>query len=148
MERRLSSRATPYYRFTGPALLVWGSVEMILHLNEVNLIGAFFYVAVVGFVSLWLLRLKKVHLSSGCLYVSNYFRRINITTDQIATVEPSSWNWHPRTIKLTLNEPSTFGSEIIFMPRGLGFSASEVANEIRAAKHGEQQIVVSLDSAP
>src|SRR5687768_1495510 len=104
MKRRLSSLATPYYRFTGPALLVCGFVAMVLDLNEVNLIGAFFYVAVISFVCVWLLRLKKVHLSSGCLYVSNYFRRTTITTDQIASVEPSSWNWHPRTIKLTLKE--------------------------------------------
>jgi hypothetical protein len=136
MKRRLSSLATPYYRFAPPLLLIFGFAWMIVHYNQVQLTGAVFYVLVLGVVCVWSLRLKKVHLSSDRLYVSDYFRGIAIDTNSIARVEPSSWwGWQPRTIKLTFDEPSTFGSEIVFIPRGLGLLASEVANEIRAAKH-------------
>ena len=135
MKRRLSSFATAYYKFAPPALLIIGIVWMIVRVNEVNLLGALFYVSVLGFASVLSLRLKKVHLSSGHLYVSDYFRRTVINMNQIARVEPDSWGWKPRIIKLTLEVPSRFGSEIIFIPRGHGFLASEVADEILAAKN-------------
>ena len=136
MKRRLSSLATPYYRFTPPVLLIFGFVWMSLHFKEVNFAGAVVYILVLGVACIFSLRLKKVHLSLGRLYVSDYFRRTAIDPNEINRVEPSSvWGWQPRTIKLTFNDSSRLGSEIVFIPRGLGFFASEVVDEIRAAKH-------------
>jgi hypothetical protein len=137
MKRRLSSLATPYYRFTPPVLLIFGFGWIILHVNEVNFAGAVVYTLVLGVACIFSLRLKKVHLSLGRLYVSDYFKRTAIDPNDIAQIESSSlWRgWQPRTIKLTFDVPSRFGSEIVFIPRGLGFFASEVVDEIRAAKH-------------
>lgn len=107
---------------------------MITHLRSVQPMGALLWVVGFTVLSFWSLRLKKIHLSSDRLYVSDYLRRVSIATKQISGVEPSSWGY-PRTITLTFDEPTIFGSEVIFIPLGVGLFASDVANEIRAAQH-------------
>jgi hypothetical protein len=109
---------------------------IIVHYPNVQPLASVVGVAMLAYFSISSLRLKRVHLSGKCLHVSDYFRRVTIDLNTIVAVEPSLWwDWQPRTVKLTVDETCEFGSKIVFIPRGLGFFASEVANEIRAAKY-------------
>ena len=146
MKKRLSSLATPYYKFTPPALLALGLFWLIYDFRNANFVGALVYLILFGFLTTLCFRLKKVHLSSDALYISDYFRLIAIPLEQIVNMEASSWwAYHPRTITMDLSQPSKFGPQIVFIPRGLHFLASEIVDEIRAliaARHNK-----SLDAS-
>ena len=84
-------------------------------------------------------RWKNVHLQDQTLRVSNYIKRINIPVSSIKDVKASSrWGGQPRTIKITLWKDTAFGKTIIFVPRLLGFAASQTEQELRQAKFREQ----------
>ena len=141
MRRRLSSLFTPYYKFTPPVLLAVGLFSLIFDSRNVSFVGLLFLLVLFGVLTICSFRLKKVHLTQDVLYVSDYFRSIAIPLEEITSVEASSWwDWYPRTIALDLSNSSVFGGRIVFIPRGLWFLASEIADEIRgavAARHNK-----------
>jgi len=133
MKRRLSSLATPFYKFTPPVLLVVGLLWLIYDYANVKLRTLYFFI-VLAFITAQFFRLKKVHLSQDVLYVSGYLREIAIPLDDIKRVEVSSWfEGLPRMISLDLSNCSAFGRRIVFISRGWGFFTSENADEIRTA---------------
>lgn len=81
------------------------------------------------------MRLKRVRLGSGQLYVSNYFTEIVVPLSNVAEVSDRSLiNIHPLTIRF--HTKTGFGLEVVFIPRGKTvsvFSTHPLVTEIRAA---------------
>jgi hypothetical protein len=132
MRRRLSSTLTLVYKLILLLMVSNGLYWLTKDPKGVSLPPLLF-------LSLWCAvwyaltrRWKSVHLAGDDLYVSNYLKKIRIPLAEVKEVEASSvWGWHPRTVTLTLNSPSEFGDRIVFVPRGAGFGASEVARELK-----------------
>jgi hypothetical protein len=80
-------------------------------------------------------RLKRVRMDSGFLYVSNYSTEIVVPLANVVEVTENRWvNSHPVTIRF--HSDTDFGSEVTFMPKIRWFafwSSHPVVEEIRLA---------------
>jgi len=97
-----------------------------------------FLLATIGgsaFIYWFCIRLKRVALDSGHLYVSNYQREITIPLRDIEEVTENRWiNIHPVTVHFF--RETEFGTAIVFMPtvRWFAFLSSHpIVKELRAA---------------
>jgi hypothetical protein len=71
-----------------------------------------------GFIYWFCIRLKRVEIDEGALYVSNYLREIRVPLEQIEEVSENRWiNIRPVTVEF--RQDTEFGSRIIFMPKTL-----------------------------
>jgi len=134
MKRRLSSIVNPFYKFTPLVMLGYCLFLVTYDYRAESLPAAVFCLLLFGLLAKLSSRLKQVSLAGDTLYVSNYLRQIRIPLSEVASVEASSiWGWHPLTVAITLRKPTEFGGRVVFVPRGLGYSADEVVADIRAA---------------
>ena len=67
-------------------------------------------------------RLKFVSIDDDFLYVSTFRKQIQIPLIHIQRVKENFWA-NPKLITLTLNQPSEFGTKIVFVPTSLMFAA-------------------------
>jgi hypothetical protein len=132
MKRRLSSIIVPFFKYI-PVLLIANTLSWLFsdfrNLKASAVVANLFICAVFYFLTFnW----KTVSLKGDTLYVFNYLKRIEIPISNIENVEASIW-WHssPRTIILTLKSPSEFGDKIVFVPKPLGYMATDTANHLR-----------------
>jgi hypothetical protein len=133
MSERLSSVITPVYKATPFVVAGYAYIRLILNPANASIGALLFIILWCGIFLLSTFRWKKVHLQVGALRISNYFRSITIPFSEIAEVQASHWfwGWQPRTIKITLRHPTSFGRTIIFVPGYAGYGAGETAEELR-----------------
>ena len=88
-------------------------------------------------------RLKFVSIDDDFLYVSKFRKQIQIPLTHIQQVKENFWA-SPKVITLTLNQPSEFGTKIVFVPTSLVFAALrshpivqeiEIAVQRRLSRH-------------
>lgn len=127
--RTLSSAQTIIVKIAVPVFLIFLSIRLaFLKLNSMSYQSpdslpsesiwlVFAIWIIVTCLLLWsCLKLKRVRADTKNLYVSNYFREIEIPFSMIENVTENRWlNVHPVTIHL--NAPSEFGRKITFMPK-------------------------------
>jgi hypothetical protein len=132
MKRRLSSIIVPFFKYIPVLLLanvLFWVVSDFRNIKLSALLANFFICAVFYLLTFgW----KSVSLKGDTLYVFNYLKRIEISTSNIENVEALIW-WHssPRTIILTLKSPCEFGDKIVFVPKPLGYMATDTADDLR-----------------
>jgi hypothetical protein len=130
MRERLSSGLTHVYKLTFLFVVSYGLYWLTSDFGNVSL-------SPVLFLALWCTiwygvtsRWKSVYLEGNALYVSNYLKKIRIPLTEVKGVEVSLGT-RPCTVVVTLKSPSEFGKRIVFVPKGAGFSASEVADKLK-----------------
>jgi hypothetical protein len=132
MKNRLSSILVPIFKLIPILVLANVLFWIIYDFRNVKLSGILFIFLWCAFWYLLTSRWRDVYLKGNTLYVSNFLKRTEIPVSNIESVEASSWwGWQPRTIILKLKSPAEIGDEIIFVPKPLGFMASETANQLR-----------------
>ena len=75
-----------------------------------------------GFLIWFARRLKFVSIDEDFLYVSDFRKEIQVPLAQIESVKENFWP-RPKLITLTLDRPTEFGKEIVFVPPPLVFAA-------------------------
>ena len=140
MQKTISSKQTFLMKIIFP--LIW------IPFFGIGAIGAVFNAKIntdfsaLYFIFLWLagsafiywscIRLKKVSVSGDFLYISNYFKEIQIPLSNIEKITENIWiNIHPVTIHL--RHSSEFGKKIVFMPTlrfFAFFSAHPIVSEL------------------
>jgi len=124
----------PFYKFTPLVLFGYGLFWLTRDFRVEGLPAGVLWLLLWGLLAKAASRLKGVYLAGDVLYVSNYLRRVRIPLTEVAAVEASSlWGWQPRTVAVELRNGSEFGKRFIFIPKGIGFMAAEVAEELNAA---------------
>ncbi len=139
MRIRLSSGLTPIYKFGLPGLWVscaiYSIVDYVRSWSDTTLPNTFVPILLLylvgGAVFFWKFGpLKRVHLNTEFLYVSNYLREIRIPFTNVADIREANWLTNsPRRIVVTLKSSSTFGSRIQFAPAF--FSTTRIVSELR-----------------
>ena len=75
-----------------------------------------FLIAITAFLYWSCMRLKRIKVSAGKLYISNYFKTIEVDVTQIKEVSENCFiDYHP--VWITFKEPTRFGKKIMFMPQ-------------------------------
>ena len=138
MARPLSSLLTFTSKFIVPALwpLLWVFIprlfpEVYDYPNVVALMIGFWFTGSVRIY--WeALKLKRVRVDDGYLYVSNYLKEISIPLSEISEVRSNGWPSHQH-VRIQLRSPSEFGDKIFFMPTQRFFRAGfhPVISELR-----------------
>ena len=93
------------------------------------------WIAASGYLIWFARRLKFVSIDDDFLYVSQARKQIQIPLTHIQHVKENFWA-SPKLITLTLNQPSEFGTKIVFVPTPLVFAALRshpVVQEIESA---------------
>ena len=126
--RELSSLQTVLFKFVFPALWV-----LVVGWDAKDDLTFLIIWAVGSTLILWLsVRLKRVEIESGNLYVSNYVREITIPLTDVEHVTEVGWiNIQPVTIHL--RRATDFGDKITFMPKARFFglwSSHPVVDEL------------------
>lgn len=79
-------------------------------------------------------RLKRIRIDDKALYISNYFKEIEVPLREVLNISENRWiNIHP--VTLTFKDTTRFGSSVVFMPKARFsiFSSHPVVAEIREA---------------
>lgn len=125
MKRTISSSLTVLYRFLFP--LVWiggfGLATIGLFSRGDPKKWGFLAALVVGalFLSRFCLPLKRVTIEGSDLLISNFLRTIRVPLSQVCGVRENALiNIHP--VYIRFQEPTEFGSRIVFMPEVRMFS--------------------------
>jgi hypothetical protein len=134
MARRvLSSRLTLFYKFVFPPLFI--AFLAIVGLGIGTPYGWVAVPMIMLFLLVWYVlcgRLLSVQTDHAMLYVSNYWREIQVPLSEVSKItEDILTNIHPVTIHLS--RPTEFGVRIRFMPKTkfLFFSSHPVVAELK-----------------
>lgn len=95
------------------------------------------WIAGSGYIIWFARRLKFVSIDENFIYVSQWRKEIQIALEHIEAVK-QNFLANPKTVTLTLNQPSEFGTKIVFIPSSLAFAAFRphpVVEEIETAVH-------------
>lgn len=116
--------------FGAGALAVWASNSATDQMKR-----AFLATLIVGSLSIWwtCVRLKKVCVDGGTLYVSNYLKKIALPFDIVERVTENRWI-NIRPVTLYFRRSTDFGSKIVFMPKTrimLPWRSHPVVDEIK-----------------
>lgn len=124
---RVSSNATLFYVIFLPVFwtVFFGSVTVALMLQPFAFIGnipatpfrlglAFFFFSGLALFYFTLLRLKRVEIGDGFVYVTNYFKNYRYPYHNIEQIEISSFLFLT-VATITLKVPGKFGRRIIFL---------------------------------
>ena len=133
MKRRLSSLAVPISKVWLVAIIGYVLYLAITDFTKVGLLGLIMQLGTCGVVFLIIFDWKNVYVEGNRLIVTRFRKRIIFPLADVVGVEPSRWS-APRTITLYLKSPSDFGSKIVFVPRLIGPSASELRELIAAQR--------------
>ena len=117
--RQISSKWTAYYTFVFPA--IWILFFLYVGFSVGWPQGLIFIpIMIFGLLISHVIggRLRVVHVDDRFLYVSNYREEIQIPLSDVNEIKEDSWiNIHP--VILHLSTPSSFGTQIRFMPKAL-----------------------------
>lgn len=86
------------------------------------LLFPFVWIIASGYLVWFARRLKFVSIDEDFLYVSQSRKQIQIPLAHIQRVKQNFWA-RPKLITIILNQPSEFGTEIVFVPTPLAFAA-------------------------
>jgi hypothetical protein len=132
MKKWLSSILVPIFKLIPILLFANGLFWLFYDFHNANMSGilGYFFLCAIWFLVTF--RWKIVYSKGNTLYVFNYLKTVEIPFSNIVSVEASSWwGWQPRSIILKLKTSTEFGDEIIFIPKPLGYMATETANQLR-----------------
>lgn len=93
------------------------------------------WIVVSGYFIWFARRLKFVSMDEDFLYVWAAFKETQIPLAHVQRVKENFWA-SPKLITLTLNQPSEFGTQIVFVPTSQIFAALRshpIVNEIERA---------------
>ena len=141
MKRTISSSQTILMKIIFP--MIWiplfgmGALTVLFSpsndLTFPKLYFLFLWIVGSAFIYWLCIRLKKVSVDGGFLYVSNYVKEITVPLTEIYDVTENVWiNIHPVTIHLKF--PSEFGDKIRFMPKTrffAWFSSHPIVSELQ-----------------
>jgi hypothetical protein len=136
MKIRLSSILVPIYK-SAPlfaALIFLINIPVWVKNNfSWEFIPGFLFIFIWGGVFYFATaRWKNVYLRGEIISASNFLKKIEIPVSAVSDIEASSWwGWQPRKITVKLKSRTEFGEEIVFVPRGLGFTATTQAEELK-----------------
>jgi uncharacterized integral membrane protein len=158
--RMLSSKQTFIVKFVTPALLVGVLIFVAVLaaraprnagvglgdiLFSIPGLLALFSVVVAGYIVWWsLAKVKVVRMDERNLYISDYFREIQVPLVDVSDVRETRWSkTHPVTIAFQYG--SEFGSEIVFIPKvklflmgGSHPVVGEIEEAVRQAKRPQR----------
>jgi hypothetical protein len=128
MKKEISSQATAAWKYVFPGLWIscMGVVLMAVAFQAANLPGWILlfigWITASGYLIWFARRLKFVSIDEDFVYVSVFHKQIQIPLAHIEGVKESFWA-RPKLITLTLNHPSEFGRQIVFVPTHQVFAA-------------------------
>lgn len=130
MRRPLSSEFTILLKFIFPTIWIpgfglvalstfWGGWRMNggKSLPPEMMKWYFLVMWLLGSSLIWftVMRLKRVRVDDQTLYVSNYFKEIQVPLAHVIEVAEYTWI-NPQMVTVTLSQPTPFGRRIGFMP--------------------------------
>lgn len=134
---RLSSAATPIYKYIFPAALTGMLVliarsaavaddsqqtQSVLAVLAINLVAALAFAV----------RLKAVDMDLEFIYIRGLRREVVARLSDVIEVR-ERWLLLPGVVKVIFRQPTEFGDRIIFRARGVGlFGPSEATEDLRA----------------
>jgi hypothetical protein len=149
MKKEISSEATAFWKYLFPT--VWIPLMGVGAIAAARLATAetgwiLFVVGWIiasGYVIWFARRLKFVSIDEDFVYVSQFHKQIQIPLAHIEGVKENFWS-RPKLIALTLNHPSEFGKQIVFVPTPLlwtAFHSHPLVEEIeRAIKRNDSPV--------
>ena len=124
MQKMLSSRLTPVYRWVIPTLLTFAAIATIWVFARLGspeeaettsvLLGVLIALGMVV-IARWLDRAKKVWLEGDRIVVSDFSTEVRVALSDIAEVNATRFV-KPDRVKLRLTKTTRFGDTVIFFP--------------------------------
>ncbi|SRR5216683_3692533 len=129
MKRRLSSILTLPYKVFVLVSAIYAAYLAVFRFTQTQMVGIIISFSAIIVLYFAIGTYKRVCISDGFIYVSNYLREIRLPLSAIERIDgPSKWV-SIRTIVVTLYVPSVFGHQIRFTPKFL--QAKEIVDELR-----------------
>jgi hypothetical protein len=127
MKKEISSEATTFWKYLFPTVWiplmgVWAIAAFQTTAEPGWILFVVGWVIASGYIIWFARRLKFVSIDEDFVYVSQFRKQIQIPLAHIDGVEEKFWA-RPKLITLTLNHPSEFGKQIMFVPRTPLFAA-------------------------
>ena len=124
--RTISSSFTFFYKFFFPTIWIGGfgsgTLDLLLNQDKEGIPFLIAWIAGSLFIYWGCVRLKYVEVDENKIYISNFFKMIEIPLQGIERISENSLiNIHP--IWISLKNPTDFGQKIMFMPK-FSFRAS------------------------
>lgn len=125
MKRQISSDLTLFYKRGFPLICVFllciGILGEITS-NRMNLRETIILMGVISVLLFFIIRgaqrLKIVEIDDEKIYIRDLSKELILPIEVIKTVDQTFWGtFHPETVNLQLNENTSFGSTIYFMPK-------------------------------
>lgn len=139
MKKQISSEATIFWKYIFPgfwiSLVGVGVIAAGLQAARDWSLFVIGWSIASGYLIWFARRLKFVSIDDDFLYVSTFRKQIRIPLKHIQHVKENFWA-RPKLISLTLNQPSEFGTKIVFVPTSLVFAAFRshpIVQEIKIA---------------
>ncbi len=143
MLKDVSSPLTAVNKFISPLIFLGVIIYALYQANLVfhlSLISSLIDLALVAIILFLLvipaMKVKRVAFDENYLYVSNYFKEIQVPLSNIAEVSQSFWQrGRSERVSIRFKEPTVFGGKIFFYPslRILGQGEHPVVDEIKQA---------------
>jgi hypothetical protein len=137
---RVSSNSTLFFVIFLPVFwtVFFGAVTTALLLQPFAFIGnnpagpfriglAFFFLSGLALFYFTLLRLRRIEIGQGFVYVTNYFKNYRYPYHNIASIETSTFLFF-HIGAITLKNPGYFGRRILFLPAMRRLKAVLAAN--------------------
>ena|ERR1700752_1225396 len=128
MKKQISSDMTVVWKYVFPGLWIplvgVGAIAAGFHAAKEPgwSLFVFGWIIAAGYLIWFARRLKFVSIDNDSLYVWQARKQIQIPLTHIQHVKENFWA-NPKLITVTLNQPSAFGTEIVFVPTPLRFAA-------------------------
>jgi hypothetical protein len=139
MKKQISSDATILWKYFVPGwwIAVMGVLAVVVAFQTATapawILFPLGWIIASGYVIWFARRLKSVSIDDDFLYVSQGRKQIQIPLTDIKHVKE---NFLTKSITLTVNQPTEFGTEIVFVPELLPFAAFRshtIVQEIESA---------------
>ena len=108
------------YIFSGLWYLI-GGISILVFLVKFKQMDFLFYLWPAGWIIMSIIlyftavKIKQVKVFNDKLFISNYFRKIEVAIIDIETIEEHRY-FNPELVTLKFRLPTEFGEKIIFMP--------------------------------
>jgi hypothetical protein len=128
MKKQISSDTTLIWKYLFPGLwIAFMGIGVITTGNRATREPGWFvfllaWLAISGYLIWSARRLKFVSMDEDFLYVWVAFKETQIPLAHVQRVKENFWA-RPKLITLILNQPSEFGTQIVFVPTSLLFTA-------------------------
>ena len=143
MKRQISADSTVIWKYVFPGLWIsFMGLVVIATARQAALAPGWLawllvWISASSYLIWFARRLKFVSIDDDFLYVSQYRKQAQIPLTHIESVKENFWT-NPKLITITLNQPSEFGTKIVFVPPVLilaAFRSHPIVKEIKTAVH-------------